>query len=90
MVARLQEVNRILLDQIDDSVLVSQPSRPHVRAQSLERFGLSNTDERIAEDRLNKIEQPQCELAVRSHKVDEIVEKLWLKHRDAVAAGFKI
>jgi len=36
MIARLQEVNRIASNQIDDAMLLSQPARPDVGANVLE------------------------------------------------------
>ena len=69
MVPALEEVNPLSPDELHDAVLLSQTPRPKVRAKMLERLGLSNSDERIAHDRLNQFKNAQSDPPIRLNPV---------------------
>jgi hypothetical protein len=54
--ARLEEVDPIGTDQADDSVLLCEAPRPGTQGEVLERLGLTDALERIAEDGLDQVE----------------------------------
>ena len=57
-------MNPIVSDEVHNAVFLSQSPGPHVRAESLERFGFADSREGIANDRLHQLQQAQRELAV--------------------------
>jgi hypothetical protein len=53
MVPRLQKVDLIIFDQMDDTVLFRETPRPCPWRHVLQRLGLSDAVERIAKYRFN-------------------------------------
>lgn len=56
MVASLEKRNPIVLDEIDEPVLLSDPTRPEARIEMFEGFRLPDPLERIIQ---NLFHQPQ-------------------------------
>jgi len=80
MVPRLKKVDTPVADKVDDSMLFGKPSRPGTAWEILERFGLPDSRERIAQNRLHKIKRSERDLSVRLHPVLQIVDELRLEH----------
>jgi hypothetical protein len=55
--ARLEEVDPIGTDQVDNSVLLCEAPRPGAWGKVLERLRLTDALERIAEDGLDQVER---------------------------------
>ncbi len=83
--SRLQERNSVASHDVDDSVLVRQSARPHVRAESLEWLGLANPNERIAEDHPNEIQKPQRQFPLVRDEMGKVLDELLIK--DGIAGS---
>jgi hypothetical protein len=57
VVARRQEVDPVVLDEVDDPVLLRQPPRPRSRREMLQRLGISDPSEGVAEVLIDEVEQ---------------------------------
>ena len=80
MVARLYEVDPVVLNEVHDSVLLSQPARPEIWPKMLEPLGLADADERIAEDCLDDLQETEGCPSIGLHPVAEILAKLGLEY----------
>src|SRR4051794_10276027 len=56
VVASLEEVDPIVADEVDDPMLLGQPTRPDAGPEVLERLGLANSAERVTDDGLDQVE----------------------------------
>jgi len=79
VVARLQKVDAVVPDEIDETMFFGQPARPGALVKMTERLGLSDPFEGVAEDRLDQIECPQGSLSVRIHPETEIFQEFLVK-----------
>jgi hypothetical protein len=64
VIPSLQEVHTVVEYSIHQSVLVGEPPGPDVGPKIFERLGLPDPFKGVSEDRLDKIEKPERELAV--------------------------
>ena len=69
VVAGLEEVNPLVTNEVHDPVLLRDAAGPGAWRQVLERFGLSNSREGIAEDRLNKAYHAEGRLSIGSNPI---------------------
>jgi len=53
-----QKVDALIPDEVDQTVFLSDPSRPDVGPEVAEWFGLSDTLERVSEHGLDELEDP--------------------------------
>ena len=83
VVPRLKKVNAVLLHEINDAMLISQPPRPHVSPKPFQRLRLPDSDERITKDRLHEIEQSQSEFAIVGNEIGEILNESRVEDRFA-------
>src|SRR5205085_7266697 len=75
-IAGLQEVDAVAGDAVGDAVLLGQAARPDAGPQVLQRLGLANALEGIANDGLDEVEGPQRDAAVRLHPVAQVLAEL--------------
>lgn len=80
VVARLQEVNALIADEIDYAMLLRNPTRPHPRTKILERLRFADTIKWIAHDRFDEREDAERRSPVGLDPVAKIFSKLELKH----------
>jgi hypothetical protein len=78
----LEEIDPVFTDDIDDPVLLGQPSRPGAREDVLQRLGLTDTGEGVSQNGLDEIQSPQGNSAINLDPVSEILPKLRLKDGD--------
>lgn len=80
MVPRLKEIDPSVPDKVDDPMLLGQPSRPGSAWKILERLGLPDSAEGIAQHSLHEIQRSERYLPVGLHPILEIVDKFRLEH----------
>jgi len=64
METSLEEIDTIVLDEVDHPMLLRESARPHAGSQVLQRLGLSDAAERVAQNGFDEIEHAQSHLAV--------------------------
>lgn len=87
MVPRLKEVDAVVADEIDDAVLLGEAARPDSGAEVLQWLGLPQALEGVAENRLDEVEGPEGDAAVRVDPEPEVFEELLLE--DSFAAALR-
>lgn len=65
MVPALKEVDSIVAHEVDESVLLSDPSRPDAGAEVSDGLGLADAPERFSGDRLHEIHDPRGDTTIR-------------------------
>jgi len=80
MIARLKDIDPVVTDEIHQTVLLSDPPRPDIRTQILERFWFAYTSERIAHNGFDQGHDAQCGSPVLLNPIAQIIAKLWLEH----------
>ena len=69
VVAALQELDSVGLDQIDTAMLLGDAPGPDIGAEVFQGFGLADAVEGVAQNGLNQIQQSLCGTAVRPNPV---------------------
>lgn len=82
MKARLEEIDPVFMDDIDDPVLLGQPPGPRAREDMLQRLGLADAVEGIPQNGLDEVQSPQGYSAINLDPMPEIFPKLRLKDGD--------
>ena len=62
-------------------MLLGDPPGPSAGEQILQRLGLTDASEGIAQNRLDQLENPQCNGAVRLHPVAQVGSELRMEDR---------
>jgi hypothetical protein len=78
VISALQEVDSIVSDQVHDPMLLGQPARPEIRSEMPQWLWLPDADERIADDRLDQLQQTQRGAPVGLDPMVQIVAELGL------------
>ena len=86
VIPRLQEVDAIVADEVDDPVLGREPATPHVRPEVFQRFRLADPTERVAHDRLDDRQRAAGRARIRLDPPREVVAELRLEDRDPPTA----
>src|SRR6266513_2640183 len=86
VIPRLQEVDAIVADEVDDPVLGREPATPHTGPEVLQGFRLADSGERVAHDRLDDREGAAGSARIGLEPPREVVAKLRLEDRDPLAA----
>ena len=73
MVAPLQELNAIRLDQIDAAVLLGNAARPNIRSEVAQRFRLANATKGLAKDRAHQFKEALCSTAIMLDPVLQVL-----------------
>ena len=76
MITSLQENNALVLHNIDDAVLETQPPGPDIRSKILESLGLAESGEWISLDIQNKVKNTHCISFIVFDPKLEVPEKL--------------
>src|ERR1051325_6980647 len=79
VIARLQELDPIVRDEINDPMFLGETARPSSSGQVFERLGLADPGERIAHDRFDEIEGTERDFAVGLYPVAEILAELGME-----------
>jgi hypothetical protein len=88
VVASLQEVDSVGTYHVDHSMLLGETTGPEIRSEMTERLRLPDAGERIPNDRLNQIKEPQRKPTIRLNPEAEILAKLGL-HDDVPVASIR-
>ena len=86
VIPRLQEVDAIVADEVDDPVLGREPATPHVRPEVFQRFRLADPTERVAHDRLDDRQRAAGRARISLDPPREVVAELRLEDRDPPTA----
>lgn len=81
MVTRLKKVDPVVTDQIDDAVFLGQTAGPGACGNELEWLRFADAGKRIMHDRLDKVESPECHLAVGFHPIPQVFAEFLLEDR---------
>jgi len=88
MITRLEEINPIRLNQINNSMFFRKTARPRTRQRVFERFRFSDPLKWITQNRFDEIERSEDNLSIRCYPVSEVFNELRLKNRDSFAFSF--
>ena len=69
VVAALQELDSVGLDQIYAAMLLGDAPGPDIGTEVFQRFGLADTVKGVAQNGLNQLQQSLCGTAVRLNPV---------------------
>ena len=83
VVARLEKLDAVLEDLVDEAVSLIDPARPDVAAEMLERFRLAESAEGVPQDGFHQIEHPKRGFSVGLDPMAEILQALVLDYRVA-------
>lgn len=88
MVARLQKIDPIPADEVDEPVFLREPAGPGTGREVFERFRLADTLKRVAEYCLYQVQRSQSGLPIGHHPISKILPEFGVKdRRPAPAAG---
>src|SRR5437764_358906 len=85
MVPRLEEVDTIATDKVDDAVFLRQTARPGARREVLQGLWFTDALEGIANDRLDKVKGEERDPSIRFDPVPQVLAELRVKNRFALA-----
>jgi hypothetical protein len=77
----LEKVDLVTLNEIDDSVFLSEPARPGTFGEVLQWFRLANPLERVSQNCLHQIESAQSHLPILGDPEPQVVDELRVEHR---------
>jgi len=80
MVTRLQKINSILADQVNNAMLLREAARPCTGRKMLQWLRLSDAGKRFSQNGFNQIKSPKCRLSVRFDPITKIFPKLGMKY----------
>ena len=86
VIPRLQEVDAIVADEVDDPVLGRESATPHVRPEVFQKFRLADPSERVAHDRLDDRERAAGRARISLDPPRQVVAELRLEDRDPPTA----
>ena len=87
MVPGLQEVDARRGDEIDEAVLLGQAAGPGAGELVLQRFGLADAGDGVAEHRFDEAQQAQGRGPVGLDPPGEVGQEVAVEERFALAAG---
>ena len=87
MIAPHQEVDTVVPNQVDEAMLLGDPSRPDVGPEMLDRFGLPDAVERVTHDCLNKLEEPERSSTISLNPKLEVLPELILEDGETRGRG---
>ena len=85
MVPRLEEVDTIATDKVNDAVFLRQTARPGARREVLQGLWFTDALEGIANDRLDKVKGAERDPSIRFDPVPQVFAELRVKNRCALA-----
>jgi hypothetical protein len=78
VVSSLQKIDSFVTGAIHQTVFPCDSARPTTGKYILERFGFPSTVERVSQDCLNEIENPDCGGALGFHPESQVLQELRL------------
>jgi len=81
MVPRLQEIDAVVADQIDDAVLLGQTAGPDAGGKVFQRFRLADSGKGVAQNRFHNDQGAQGNLSFRGHPMAQVLDKFRLEDR---------
>jgi hypothetical protein len=80
VIPSLEEIDAIVGDEVDDPVLLGQPSRPDIRAQMPKGFRLAQTGKGVRHDGLDERHDLESDAPVLFDPVSKVLSELVLKN----------
>ena len=90
MITCLEEVDLAVRNEVNNAVFECQPARPGSCQPVFQRFGFSDSKERFAQHRFNKIQCPDRNPPILLDPEAQILNKLRMENRETLnpAAAF--
>ena len=85
MIARLEEVDALITDPVDQTVLLPDAPRPATGEHVSQWLRLARTLEWVAKRCLNKLQDPESCTSIRFHPIAQIVPELVVEYRVALS-----
>jgi hypothetical protein len=79
VVASLEEVDAIVANEIHEAMLLGDPARPSVGSDVLEGFRLAYSDEGVAKDGVDEIENAESHFPVLGYPRPEVFDEFGLE-----------
>jgi len=83
----LQEIDSVPGHPINQAMFLGDPPGPSAGEQILQRLGLADASEGIAQNRLNQLKDAQCNGPVRLHPVTQVGSELRMEDRLALTSA---
>jgi hypothetical protein len=80
MVTALQEVNSVLFNEVDQTMLLGDPSRPHSGAQIFERFRFAEALKGFSKNLADKTKSLEGNLSIGLDPESQILDELRLRN----------
>ena len=80
MIARLEKINALVADGIDNSMFACQTARPGIAIKVFEWFWFANPSERISQNRFHKRHNAKGYLAIRLNPIVQVCTKFWMEN----------
>lgn len=81
MIPRLDEVDLVLFDQVDDAVLLRQTTGPRPSRKILQMLRLADSRERVPQSVFHHVEGAKRSLAISLNPVAQVLNELWMEDR---------
>ena len=85
MIARLDEVDLLLFDQVDDAVFLRQPTGPCPGRKVFQMLRLANPSKRVSQSVFHYVQSPKRSLAINLDPVAQILDELRMEYRAPAA-----
>src|SRR4030042_1932516 len=80
VIPRLEKVDAVVADQVNNAVLLRQAAGPHAGGKIFQGFWLADPGKGIAQDRLDDGKRPQRDLSIGFHPVAQVLPELRLEY----------
>ena len=80
VIPRLDEVDLLLFDQVDDAVFLRQPTRPCSSRKVFQVLRLTKPGERVSQSVFHYIKGPKRGLAINLNPIAQILDELRMEY----------
>lgn len=81
VISRLQKINTVVPDKIDDAMFLCQAPRPTAWSKILKWFRLANAFKRFPQNCLDQFESAQGKLSIGFNPVAQVFDEFGLENR---------
>ena len=80
MIPRLDEVDLLLFDQVDDAVFLRQPARPCPGRKVFQMLRLANPSKRVSQSVFDYVQSPKRSLAINLNPIAQIFDEFRMEY----------